>query len=310
MSDQDVSSLIRNDKIDILIDLTGHTNLNRLLVFSMKPAPIQITYLGYPATTGLSTIDYRLTDQWADPPGLDDQYYSETLIHLRQGFLCYRPPENTPDIGDCPAKENGYITFGSFNNLAKITPEVINCWAEILSQIPNSRLIIKNKSMIDVEVKNYYLGAFNKKGITSNRLEIFPEMRSFSEHLSLYNKVDIALDTFPYNGTTTTCEALWMGVPIITLKGDRHAGRVGVSLLTRTEMTDFIADTIDEYIAKAIEFSGKIDLLADIRTNMRDRLSKSPLCNAQDFTRNLEETYRMLWRKWCTETPGTIQGNR
>jgi predicted O-linked N-acetylglucosamine transferase (SPINDLY family) len=291
--------MVRQDNIDILVDLSGHTGTNRLPVFARKPAPVQVTYLGYPNTTGLSTIDYRLTDAWADPPGKTERWHTETLIRLPHGFLCYRPPNATPAVAPPPVQANGHITFGSFNSLVKTTPAVVACWAHILQQVPDARLVIKNKSFRDPSVCARYQGLFAEHGIAPERLELVGWIDNLNNHLELYHRLDIALDPFPYNGTTTTCEALWMGVPVITLAGHTHAGRVGVSLLSRLDLTDLIAGDPDDYTQRAVRLAQDRATLARLRPRLRPRLQASSLCDGPAFARDVEAAYREMWRGWC-----------
>ncbi len=297
-SDKEVEEAIHEDGIDILVDLAGHTAGNRLPVFAHKPAPIQATYLGYPNTTGLSVMDYRITDAWADPPG-QEAFYTETLARLPRGFLCYTPRSVAPAITLPPVLQTGHVTFGSFNALLKITPEGIGLWSELLRAQPGSRLVLKNRSLRDSATRQRYLSLFEKYGIDSSRLELLEIVRTAIDHLALYNRIDIALDTFPYNGTTTTCEALWMGVPVVTLAGDRHAGRVGISLLHQVGLTELIAKTPEEYVQIAVNLAKNIDKLANLRAGLRPRMAASPLCDGESFTRSLEQAYREMWRKWC-----------
>ena len=233
MADSAIAERIRDDGIDILVDLAGHTANNRLLVFAERPAPVQVTWLGYPNTTGLSTMDYRLTDAIADPEGDAGTLYTETLVRLPRGFLCFAPAAHAPDIGEPPALAAGHVTFGSFNYLAKVTEEVVEIWANILNHVPRSRMLMKSHPLVDEETRNRYRDMFGAHGIETGRIELHSRVASKSGHLGAYGRVDVGLDTFPYNGTTTTCEALWMGVPVITLCGDRHASRVGTSILTQ-----------------------------------------------------------------------------
>ena len=300
ISDTDVVKLIKKDKIDILVDLAGHTANNRLLVFAQKPAPIQVTWLGYPNTTGLSAIDYRFTDMIADPVGEADDFHSETLFRLPNGFQCYKGNENINVNTDLPQNSRGYITFGSFNNLAKMTFEVINVWAKILKAVPNSKLIIK--SSIFNTHGQHYIGLFEEEGIAADRIEFHNRVSDKNEHLEFYNKIDICLDTFCFNGATTTCEALWMGVPVITLLGDRHVGRVGASILTNIGLTDFIAQDIDDYVALASKMSNRPEYLKEIRQRLRKQMLSSPLCNGQSFARDVEDSYKDMWKKYL-KTP-------
>ena len=300
IDDEDVIRIIRRDEIDILVDLSGHTGGHRLGLFRRRPAPIQVSWLGYPNTTGLSRIDYRLTDAIADPPGRSDQLHTETLVRLPAGFLSYFPPPDAPGVTPLPALKNGYLTFGSFNNLSKVNPEVVAVWARILSILPNSRLIMKRNSFKDYETQSYFRNLFRSHGIIENgRIELLTATESLSEHLKIYDSIDIALDSFPYNGTTTTCEALWMGVPIITLMGESHAGRVSGSILSRVGLDEFIANDIDAYIEKVVMLSRKTERLSFLRDTLRERVAASPLCDGPGFSRILEYTYREMWRAWC-----------
>ena len=295
VSDEQLVDLFIKDKIDILVDLTGHTAKNRLLAFARKPAPIQISYIGYPNTTGLKAIDYRITDDIADPPGEDDEYFTEKLIRLPGCFLCYKPPKDAPDPAPPAAIKNKYITFGSFNVPPKTNKTVISLWSKILKNVPGSRLILKSKGFACETVKKNFSEAFQLNGIDNNRISLISWIPSFQEHRAMYNKIDIALDTFPYNGTTTTCEALWMGTPVICLKGNRHAGRVGESLLSCLSLEDFICNDFHEYEQKAIQLANDIGFLSMIRKALRPIMASSPLCKAKEFTYRLERVYRKLW---------------
>jgi len=300
LGDDAVADLVRGDGVDILVDLSGHTKYNRLPMFARKPAPVQITWLGYPATTGIEAIDYRITDAIADPAGAED-LTSETLIRLPSGFLCYSPPREALPVGALPASSAGHITFGSFNSLAKLNPVVIGLWKAILAAVPGSRLLIKAQAIVDRDTRAHCLGRLAAQGIAPDCLDFVPGTQTLSEHLATYNRVDIALDPFPYNGATTTCEALWMGVPVVTLAGDRHAGRVGASLLTRIGMEDMVAHTSAAYVAAAVALASDAVRLSALRARMRDRISASPLTDAVSFTRDLEQAYRYTWRNWCEE---------
>ena len=296
VSDTDVVNLIKNDKIDILVDLSGHTGKNRLLVFAQKPAPIQVTWLGYPNTTGLSAIDYRLTDIIADPVGEADDLHSETLVRLPNGFQCYKGDQTVIADVNLPQKSNGYITFGSFNNLSKVSPEIIKLWSKILQSVPNSQLILKGSHLNHDTTR--YIKLFNKEGISENQIKLYGRLPNKIDHLKLYNSIDIGLDPFHYNGATTTCEALWMGVPVITLLGDRHVGRVGASILTNVGLTDFIAQDIDDYVELAIKMAGNIEYLEKTRQGLRERMESSPLCNGKSFACNIENAYQDMWNKY------------
>ena len=302
MNDKDIVNLIRKDKIDILIDLSGHTKGNRLTVFPHNPAPIQVTWLGYPNTTGLSSIDYRFTDEIADPIGEADKFHSEELVRLPKGFLCYQGNESVSTNKALPCLKRGYITFGSFNNLTKITPQVIKIWSRILQAVPNSHLLLKSKQLSDSSTKSRYLELFKEEGISEDRLELHSWMPEKDGHLRLYGHVDIGLDPFPYNGTTTTCEALWMGTPVITILGDRHVSRVGASILTHVGLEEFIATDIDEYINMAIKYANNMDSIKSIRAGLRHNMKNSDLCNADAFARDVEKVLDEMWNQYLQKS--------
>ena len=296
IADPEVANLIRNDQIDILVDLSGHTAKNSLLVFAQRPAPIQVTWLGYPNTTGLSAIDYRFTDIIADPIGEADEFHSETLLRLPNGFHCYQGDETTLMGLDLPHHGCDHITFGSFNNLSKLTPEVIKVWSKILNALPTSRLVLKNS--LSSQNISHYFELFMEEGITQDRIDYYSRLPSPHEHLELYSAIDIGLDPFPYNGVTTTCEALWMGVPVITLLGDRHAGRVGASILTNVGLTDFIAQDIYGYIQLAVEMAANTAYLQETRQGLRKRMQDSPLCDGSYFAGDIEKAYQGMWQTY------------
>lgn len=299
LSDVQVADQVAADKIDILVDLAGHTLGGRLGVFALKPAPVQVSYLGYPATTGVAAIDYRFTDDAADPAGMTDRYHVETLVRLPHGFLCYTPPADTPPVSELPALDKGYVTFGSFNHICKISTPAVAVWAAILKRIPGSRLVIKYKALNDATARNRLLDAFREHDVAADRIDLLDFVPSRTVHLGTYNQVDIALDTFPYNGTTTTCEALWMGVPVVTLAGVQHAGRVGVSLLQQVGLDGLIARTEQDYTDIAVATAGELERLAQLRRSLRSRMAASRLCDRAGFMRVVEETYRTLWKHWC-----------
>ena len=247
LSDDELAERIRTDGIDILVDLAGHTANNRLRVFARKPAPVQVTWLGYPNTTGLEAIDYRLVDAVTDPVGEADAWASETLVRLEGGFLCYGGLKDAPEPTVPPCLKTGTVTFGSFNNPAKVSAATFDAWATLLSRLPQARLLLKGKPFADAATRALFLARLGERGVAAERVELVAWLPGAAAHLALYHRVDIALDPFPYNGTTTTCEALWMGVPVVTLRGDRHAGRVGASLLSQIGLTDLIANSVEEY---------------------------------------------------------------
>ncbi len=290
LSDPAAFEQISADNLDILVDLSGHTMGNRLTLFGQKPAPVQVSYLGYPATTGLQAMDYRLTDFWADPPGETESFHTEELLRIDGGFLCYGPPGDAPDIGALPYEANQYVTFGSANNLAKVTRAVLDVWAEIMLKVPNSRLLLKGKALGDSGVRKRFEQAFADRGISSDRLDLRSWIAGTS-HLDIYNQVDIALDPFPYNGTTTLCETSWMGVPTIVLAGNRHSGRVGVSLMTMMGHPELIARDKATYIAEAVHLAHTPEKLKTYRLNLRGDMQNSRLLDAARFTRSLEDVY-------------------
>jgi predicted O-linked N-acetylglucosamine transferase (SPINDLY family) len=303
LRDEDVAVQIRQDHVDILVDLTGHTANNRLQVFARKPAPVQVAYLGYPNTRGFTAMDYWLSDAHADPPGQTERFYVEEIVRLPHGFNCYRPPADSPDVGDLPARATGHITFASFNNAAKVNARVIALWARILNALPEARLIMKARQLADSATKANFHRLFEQHGVTPERVEMISWVPSSTAHLALYNRIDIGLDCFPYNGHTTTCEALWMGVPVITLAGLTHAGRVGVSLLSQVGLGELIADTPEVYAELAVALARDLVRLETLRHSLRDRVTQSPLTDASTITRSFEAAYRQMWRRWCAKAP-------
>lgn len=288
LDDETLAKTIQKDKIDVLIDLSGHTSGNRLAVFALKPAPSQITYLGYPNTTGLKAMDYRIVDKNTDPDGCE-KMMSESPLYIEPCFLSYTPPfKDKPKISKLPALDNGYITFGSFNNLAKISDEVIEAWSKILLATPHSKLCLKAKPYADCNIKNEYFKLFQEAGIDSERLILLSSTKTTHEHLQLYNSIDIALDTFPYNGTTTTFEALWMGVPVVCIKGERHASRVSSSVIKTLGVNELVAADQQQYVNIACDFANNLEGLAVLRDELRPRMSQSPLLDGREFTRKFE----------------------
>jgi protein O-GlcNAc transferase len=299
LSDDELAERIRADGIDILVDLAGHTANNRLRVFARKPAPVQVTWLGYPNTTGLEAIDYRLVDAVTDPVGEADAWASETLVRLEGGFLCYGALKDVPEPTAPPCLNTGTVTFGSFNNPAKVSAATLDVWAKLLSRLPQARLLLKGKSFADATTRALFLARLGERGVATERVELVAWQAGTTAHLALYHRVDIALDPFPYNGTTTTCEALWMGVPVVTLQGDRHAGRVGASLLTQIGLTALIANSVEEYLENAVALARNPERLSDLRRILRPRMAASPLCDAPAFARKMESAFRTMRQHWC-----------
>jgi len=288
-------SLIRDDKIDILVELAGHTTGNSLAALAHKPAPIQVSYLGYPGTTGMKQIDYRLVDHSVNP-AQSQKYYTEELVYLPEPFCCF----NVTDlpVTPLPAQHNGFITFGSFQNNCKINQSVISLWADVLKFQNNSRLLLRFAKGNNAEIREFYLRQFEFFGINRSRIEIGGFL-PYTDHLKQYERVDIALDTFPFNGHTTICEALWMGVPTISLTGDTFASRLGLCMLKSVGLEFFAAQSKDEYIKKAVALAQKISSLAKIRASMRQRIQASLLCHPKAFAVGVEDAYRKMWHKWC-----------
>lgn len=299
MSDAELARTIAGAGIDVLVDLAGHTG-GRMQTFARKPAPVQATWLGYPASTGLSAIDYRITDARADPPGHEARH-SEKLARLPCSYFCYRPADESPEPGAPPSLERGFITFGSFNNIAKATPASIGLWARVLLAVPGARLLIKDNGLGGRSLRERIVAQFGALGIDAGRLELRTWEQSTAAHLSVYAEVDIALDTWPYNGATTTCEALWMGVPVVTLAGDRSESRMGASILTAAGCEDWVAESADEYVAIAARLAAVPTTLRLARAEMREKLRNSALLDAKRFTRDLEAAYRWMWQEWCVQ---------
>lgn len=301
LKDHEVVDLIQSDEIDILVELSGHTAGNRLTAVSMRPAPIQVTWIGYPNTTGVAEVDYRFVDEITDPPGLADETHSEKLWRLPRSFTCYTPSSNAPVADAPPAVENGYITFASCNNAAKLSDQSIKVWADVLKAVPNSKLSLKSASFVDQGTQRRFADRFQAHGIPEDRLEM--RGRIASNHMLYFNDVDIGLDPFPYNGTTTSCETLWMGVPIITLTGERHASRVTASLLHQVGLGDLAADSTEDYVRIATELANDLERLKDIKTTLRETMRVSPLCDGTAHTEEVERAFREMWRIWCTDAP-------
>jgi predicted O-linked N-acetylglucosamine transferase (SPINDLY family) len=298
IADAQLLAMLRNDALDILVELSGHTSGHRLGVLARRAAPVQATYIGCPSSTGLTTIDYRVVDGITDPPGADTEA-AERLERLPGCFLCYRPPEGGPGAADARRNAGGErpITFGSFNNLAKLSAKSVGLFAGALGAAPGSKLLLKGKALGEASVQSTIRDGFAGTGVRPDRLEFLPEQAEFAEHLACYGRVDIALDTTPYNGTTTTCEALWMGVPVVTLAGHVHASRVGASLLSAAGCAEWVAQTPDQFAAIAASLAKPRG--PDERAVLRDRLRASRLCDAVAHTRELEAVYRRMWTAWC-----------
>lgn len=298
MSDEQLAQRIVDDGIDILIDLAGHTAQNRLPVFAHKPAPIQITYLGYPGTSGLSAMDYRITDSYTEPPEADaDRYYTEKLLRMPDSIWCYRIDDAIPPISPLPALTNGYLTFGSFNNINKVNEDCIALWAALMRRLPTSRLLMA--TVAEGATRDQLTTQFNAHGVTANRIDFCKQLPSREFHLKL-QQVDVTLDPFPVNGATTTCESLWLGIPVLTLIGERFLSRAGWSVLNAARLQEFAAATPEELIETAVKLAGDLPRLAALRANMREHLAATPLFDQRRFTRNLENVYREVWRQYVS----------
>lgn len=297
VSDEKAETLIRRDCIDILIDLSGHTAFSRLFLFARRPAPIQVSWLGYFNTTGMTAIDYLISDE-VTIPREEDQYFVEKVIRLPDGRFCYEPQPYSPNVATLPAARNTHITFGSFNAVQKISDEVIALWSRVLLATPDSRMILKSKSFEDDEVKDDFIHKFSLYGIPSERLDLRGKT-PHAEMLAEYGDVDISLDTFPYNGGATTCEALWMGVPVVTLAGGTPISRQSKSFLHTIGYPEWVAETSDEFVKIATDLAADFSRLSLIRLGLRQKMAESPLCNGRRFTGNLEHAYRRMWEKWC-----------
>lgn len=306
LDDEAVARRIAADRIDILVDLAGHTAGGRLGVFARKPAPVQATWLGYPDTTGLDAVDWRISDAIADPPGESDRHCSERLLRLEHGFLCYRAPELAPEVAEAPSVRSGRVTFGSFNNLAKITPEQVALWARLLAGLPGSRMLVKAHGLASDGARRAMHERFAAAGVAEDRVTLLGAERAVRHHLERYAEMDIALDSFPYHGTTTTFEALWMGVPVVVLEGRAHVSRVGVSILRHLGLDELVARDADDYVAKAAALAGDPQRLARLRAGLRGRLRDSPLMDAKSFARSIEAAYRRMWADYLAgeRSPG------
>jgi predicted O-linked N-acetylglucosamine transferase (SPINDLY family) len=299
--DQQAAEMIRQDQIDIFVDLAGHTSGNRLALFARKPAPVQVTWLGYPDTTGLSTIDHRFTDAYADPPGATEKWHTETLVRLPDTAWCYSPLDNNDPIAPGPLQRGRPVTFGSFNNISKLSDATLKLWARLLCVVPDSRLILKGKSLSDPVARKRILDILLSNSVAGDRIDLRGFEQSHASHMSLFSEMDIALDPFPYHGTTTTCDTLWMGVPVITLAGKTHVMRVGVSLLNNVGLSDLVAENEEQFVQIAAKIAGDRARLAALRSTLRPTMCDSVLMNAPRFARNVENAFREMWRTWCSK---------
>jgi predicted O-linked N-acetylglucosamine transferase (SPINDLY family) len=305
MSDDEVAHMVRDDAIDILVDLKLHCANNRLLTFARKPAPVQATWLGYPGTTGLKAIDYRLSDPHLDPAGADESIYCEKTIRLDKSFWCIDPLDGREiAVGPLPAATtpDGAITFGCLNTFCKINEPLLALWARVLKEAPNSRLLLMAPPG---SARQWALECLSHGGIDAGRIEFVPRQTHVS-YLELYRKIDICLDTYPYNGHTTTLDTLWMGVPVVTLCGEPIVSRGGKSILTNVGLPELIAESPDAFVRIAVDLSRDLNRLKTLRAELRNRMLASPVMDARGFSRNLEAVYRTIWQRWCDRS--TVDG--
>lgn len=297
MTDRAAAERIGADGVDVLIDLAGHSAHNRLGVLALRPAPVQMTYLGYPATTGLKACGFRIVDSLTDPPGAEDQC-SERLLRLDPCFLCYRPERTLPALAQSPpSARTGFITFGSFNSILKLSDACAALWARLLLAVPGSRLLLKQRGLEHAPARERLAAMLARHGVTADRLEFLPLQPDLSEHLSTYDRVDIALDSLPYNGTTTTCEALSMGVPVVTLVGATHAARVGASLLHAVGAPELVARDQDAFVSLGAALAGDATRLAAYRRDLRQRMLQSVLCDEPGFASRFAACVRGAYRQ-------------
>ena len=301
VSDEAAAAMIRRDGVDILVDLSGHTAENRLPLFTRRPAPVQASWLGYPGTTGLSAIDYLLMDAVATPPG-GERWCSEAVVRLPYGRFCYAAPDYAPAVADPAARGDGPVTFGSFNNLAKIGPEVVRLWAAVLAATPGSRLVLKWRSLGEASTRRRIAQAFEVEGVAPERLDLRGQTRH-PQMLAEYGGIDIALDPFPFCGGLTSCEALWMGVPVVTLPGERPASRQTLGFLQTLGLDDLAARSPADYVRIAAALAADPQRRAALRRDLRPRMAASPLCDSHRFTPALEAAFRQMWRRWCAGEP-------
>jgi predicted O-linked N-acetylglucosamine transferase (SPINDLY family) len=295
LNHQRLAEQIRADRIDVLFDLAGHTARNRLLAFARKPAPIQVTWIGYEGTTGLHAMDYLLADHRMVPPGTE-QHYRERVLRMPDGYLCYDPPEAAPPVGPPPCLTEGFATFGSFHNPAKITPDVVAVWARILRAAPGTRLVMKYRGLGDRSVHERFLDLFAAHGVAPQRLELLP-WSSYLDYLATYHRVDVALDPFPFSGSAITCESLWMGVPAVTCPGETFASRHSLGHVSSVGLTETIARDLDDYVERAVALAGDPARLAALRSGLRERMAASPLCDGERFASHLTALLRDVCEK-------------
>jgi predicted O-linked N-acetylglucosamine transferase (SPINDLY family) len=275
--------------------MSGHTGGNRLLTFARKPAPVQITWIGYAGSTGMEAMDYILADRRLIPEGAE-VHYRERVLRMPDDYICYDPPAHAPPVGPLPARTNGYVTFASFNNPSKVTPPVVALWAAILRQTPGSRFMSQFRGLGDAATRQRFVDLFAANGVAAERLELKGPTPQ-AEFLEQYNRVDLALDPFPYSGCTTTCEALWMGVPVVTFVGETFAGRQSLTHLANVGLSDLAATDSGRFVEIASALAGDLERLAALRAGLRERVARSPLCDGPRFADNLLMLLRTVWQK-------------
>jgi predicted O-linked N-acetylglucosamine transferase (SPINDLY family) len=301
LTDAELENLILSDQIDLLVELTGYTGgHNRLAVLTAGAAPVQLSFMGYPNTTGVSAIDYRLTDAYSDPPGQTERLYSEKIIRLSRGFLCHTPPAELPPLMPAPFREMGHVTFGVFNNPVKASNSALTAWTQVLHETPGSRLLVKYGSkFVSEALRERWRDLFACAGIEPDRLRFLPAAPTLAGHYQAIGGVDIALDSFPYQGTMTTLETLGMGVPVITLLGEAASSRASSALLLRLGLNELVASDVADYISKAVGLARSPERIVALRPQIRDRFLASEICDVPGFVAELESVYRRLWREWC-----------
>jgi len=299
IADDRLAECIREDRIDILVDLAMHTSGNRLPVFARQPAPVQVSWLAYPGSTGLETMDYRLTDAYIDPPDENADGSGERPVRLPDAWCCYEPVEECPPVGPLPAERQGSVTFGSLNQFCKIHEGLLRCWVRLLQAVPGARLLLV---CAESRARQRARALFTAYGIAEDRVHLVVR-QPWPDFIRLFHEIDIALDSFPCNGMTTTCHALWMGVPVVTLAGTTAVARAGCSLLHTAGLSDWVARNEEEYLAIATQWANDLPRLAELRATLRPRLRASPLMDAPRFARHVEAAYRTMWQRWCTNHP-------
>lgn len=293
LSDDELARIIRADGIDILVDLAGHTAGNRLTLFARRPAPVQVTWLGYCDTTGLPNMDYILMDEVTVPADVEP-WFTEKVVRLPDTRWCYTPPEYAPTVAAPPVQKRGFVTFGSFNNLIKLGPEVIDLWAGILVAVPDAHLLLNWRTLEDPALQARYRNLFAERGVEASRLELHGGRIPHADVLNAYADIDIALDPYPFTGGLSTCEALWMGVPVITRAGERPVSRQGKAILRALDLEALVAETEEDYVNIAVTLARDSRRIADLRAGLRQKMASSSLRDGASFTRNLETVYRAL----------------